>query len=566
MVKTYTFLILLFLGLSAKSQINFCNPMDISIRYAGNFGEIRPNHFHTGVDIKTNGRTGQKLFSIGDGYISRIKIQLWGYGKVLYITHPNGYTSVYAHMSKFSSKIDSFVKINQYEQQSYTLDLYLLKNQIKVKKHELIGYSGNTGNSFAPHLHFEIRDNKTEYAQNPYKFNFKPTDNIPPKIFDLLIYPIDSSSLIDSINKKQFIKLNQYLNTNNNYSFDTLNVSGNIGFGVSTLDYINNSRNKFAPYSIELFVDSVKYISIKFDEFDFYDKNYINSYIDYEEYLKHKKKIHKLFIEENNKLKNFKFSKNNGVLNFYDNKTHKIKITVKDFNNNISSITGVIKSSYFLPKKQKIDTSKNYMSFFKDNMFSTHDFIVEISKSALIHSIYFDYKVNESSKDFYSNIYTLGDEYTPLFKKIKIGINTENVPKKYLDKIIIVKLNSKNRATSYKGEIKNNFIYCKTNKFGRYAIMADTVAPVIRPINIKDGARFINDKFIKFKISDNLSGITKINGYIDGKWICFEYEPKTALITYKFDNRIEKNKNHDFKLEVIDYKNNKSNYSAKIFY
>jgi len=563
MIKTYTLLILLFLNLSVKSQINFCNPMDIPLRYAGNFGEIRPNHFHTGVDIKTNGRTGQKLFSIDEGYISRIKIQLWGYGKVLYITHPNGYTSVYAHMSKFSNKIDSVVKENQYEQQSYTLDLYLLKNQIKVKKHELIGYSGNTGNSFAPHLHFEIRDNTTEYAQNPYKFNFKPKDNIPPKIFSLLVYPIDSSSLIDSLNKKQFIKLNQYLNT---YTFDTLNISGNVGFGISTLDYINNSRNKFAPYSIELFVDSIKYISIKFDEFDFYDRNYINSYIDYEEYLKHKKKIHKLFIEENNKLKNLKFSKNNGVLNFYNNKIHTIKIIVKDFNSNKAQITGVVKSNYFLPTEQKPDTSKIYMRFFEDNLYSTHDFIVNISKSALIHSIYFDYNIDKSTNNFYSDIYTIGDKYIPLFKKIKIGINTENVPKKYIDKIIIVKINSKNRISSYKGFVKDNFIYCETNKFGKYAIMADTTAPVIKPINIHDGAKFINDKLIKFKISDNLSGITKINGYIDNKWICFEYEPKTALITYKFNNRIQKNKNHDFRLEIIDYKNNKSVYSAKIFY
>ncbi len=566
MAKFYIFLIILLSTFAVKSQVNFGKPMDIPLRYAGNFGEIRPNHFHTGVDIKTNGTTGKKIFSVGDGYISRIKIQLWGYGKVIYVTHYNGYTSVYAHMSRFNNVIDSIVKENQYEQKSYTLDLYLLKNKIKVKKHELLGFSGNTGNSFAPHLHFEIRDNKTEYAQNPYLFNFKPVDNIPPKVFDFLAYPIDSSSLIDSLNRKKFIKLNKYFNADNIYLFDTLNVSGNIGFGVSVLDYINNSRNKFAPYSIELFVDSVRYAYIKFNEFDFYDKNYINSYIDYKEYLEHKKKIHKLFIDENSKIKIFKYSKNNGVLNFYDNNYHYLKIIIKDYNSNKAVIKGVIKSNVFYHVKQKIDTSKIYMKFFENNLYSTHDFIVNIPKSALTHSIYFDYSIDKSANIFYSGVFTIGNKYIPLFKKISIGLNTENVPKKYLDKIIIVKINKNNRYLSYKGSLKNNFIYCRTNTFGKYAIMADTVAPVIKPLNIRDGAKFINDKFIKFKIYDNLSGITKINGYIDNKWICFEYDPKKSLISYEFDKRIQKNKYHDFRLEVSDYKNNTSVFNAQIFY
>lgn len=540
--------------------------MDIPLRYAGNFGEIRPNHFHTGLDIKTGGVIGKKVFAIDDGYVSRIKIQLWGYGKVIYVTHANGYTSVYAHLSSFNDEIDSFIKEYQYDQKTYTLDVYLYKNQINVKKHDLLGYSGNTGNSFAPHLHFEIRDNKTEYAINPLTVGFNFTDNIPPSISDFIVYPIDTNSYVNGVNTKLKFDLRNNIINKKYYLHDTIQCSGNFGFGISIIDRINNSPNKFAPYSIDLFVDSVNYLSVKFDKFDFNDKSYINSYIDYEEYLKNKSKIHRLFIDENNKLKNYYNSKNNGIVKFYDNKIHNIKIVVKDYNLNKAEFNCVVRSKEFYEKPIEIDTAKNYMKYFEKNAYSTHDFIVNIPKSALIKSMYFDYNVETSPKQYYSDFYTFSNENVPLFKKISIGINTQRVPKKYLNKIIIAKLNSKNRPTSYKGFIKNDYIFCETKKFGKYVIMVDTIPPVIKAINIFNGAKFINDKFIKFKIYDNLSGVYKINGFIDDKWVCFEYDPKSSLIVYKFDNRIEKNKEHNFKLEVCDFKKNKATFEAKIYH
>ena len=212
-MKNYIFLLFFLFGLSVFSQENyptdyFRSPLDIPISLAGTFGELRSNHFHAGMDIKTKRRNGLKVYATADGYVSRIKVALWGYGKVIYIRHPNGYTSVYAHLSKFGEGIQEYVKNIQYTKESYeTGNIYPKENEIIVKKGQIIGYSGSTGGFVAPHLHYEIRDTKTEHIINPMLFGLVVQDSIAPRINKLMAYPIESSSRINRTTKKQILAL-----------------------------------------------------------------------------------------------------------------------------------------------------------------------------------------------------------------------------------------------------------------------------------------------------------------------------------------------------------------------
>ena len=207
-IKKYNLIIIVLLissmGFSQKLSNNFGKPFKLNLLISGNYGELRPNHFHSGLDFKTNGKENQEIISIGNGYVSRINISTWGYGKAVYITHPNGYTSVYAHINKFNTEIETYIRSLQYKNKTYEIDTLLPKDFIKVKKGEFIAYSGNTGNSFGPHLHFEIRTTDTEHPINPLLFGYDVKDSKAPKIYSLVTYNLNSE--LSSNNKKEILQ------------------------------------------------------------------------------------------------------------------------------------------------------------------------------------------------------------------------------------------------------------------------------------------------------------------------------------------------------------------------
>ena len=264
-----------------SSAQKYISPLDLNILLSGTFGELRSNHFHAGIDIKTNGIQGHKIKSIYDGYVSRIKVSSWGYGKTIYINHPEtGHTSVYAHLQKFSNKIDSIVLNKHYQEENFELDFTLKKNMIKIKKGELIGYTGNSGSSAGPHLHFEIRETKNQQPINPLQFGFKVKDDIPPKLLKLKIYAFDTT-LIDGYNSNKTYDLFQ---KEGEYFINEIpEISGPFAMGIYTYDQSNGSYNKNGVYNINLFVDTIKYYEFKADKLNFNTTRYINAHIDYYE-------------------------------------------------------------------------------------------------------------------------------------------------------------------------------------------------------------------------------------------------------------------------------------------
>ena len=313
-----TLLITFFCNSQEKyPQDYFRSPLDIPIQLSGNFGELRPNHFHAGFDIKTQQKEGLNIYAVADGYVSRIKISIYGYGKAIYITHPNGYTSVYGHLQKASGTIQDKIIELQYDQKSYEIEAFFKPNEILVTKGQVIAISGNTGGSEGPHLHFEFRENKTENALNPLLFGLNVKDTKKPAVSSLMVYPIDNESVVNS--SKRPIALNLTLQADGTYVSEKVLASGKIGFGITTSDYDDVSFNNNGTYKTQVSDNGKTIFSYEFDKIAFEEARFINAFIDYDRYKKMRNRVQKLFMKNEYNLANIKSNINNGILNIVPN-------------------------------------------------------------------------------------------------------------------------------------------------------------------------------------------------------------------------------------------------------
>lgn len=574
-MKSQIILILLTLNfIATKAQRNcapdfFTPPLDIPLTIAGSFGELRTDHFHAGVDFRTDGVEGKNIYSVADGYVSRVKISLWGYGKSVYVTHSNGLVSVYAHLKSMTKKIDDFVSQAQYDTRTYEIDVFPSKGQIPVKKGETIALSGNTGSSGGPHLHFEIRDEITEHALNPFMFNFRIKDSTAPKIFQLYCYPLDNMSSVNGKKAKFGLEVSgsngQYKLTENS----TIRACGNVGFAIETNDFTDLSSNKCGVYSLELLDNEKRIFYFEMNDISFEQTRYINSHMDYVLNETKNKKIHKSFLEPNNLLEIYKDVINNGIINFSNDSAHTLKYIVKDIFGNSSVFSFTVKGSKLseINMANSTPSCEQIMPYNNENFFQREDIMISMPKDALYDTLYFKYMKSPAIAGAYSEVHHVHEKYTPINTFYSVSIKaTKDISEKYQDKALIATYNDKNRLISLGGKYLNGFVTAETRDFGKFFIMLDTIMPVIKPINVTKGANISGSKSIQFNISDSFSDILFYNGYIDNKWVLFEYEPKSDRITYFIDKHISKGRNHKLKLEVTDNMNNVAVYETEFYY
>ena len=534
-----------------SQEIDFHSPIDAPFDLSGTFGEFR-SRFHTGIDFKSRGVQGQKIFSIEDGYVSRIEVNNYGYGKVLYIDHPNGYTSVYAHLRNFSPELNEYIKSELYKSQTNSIKKFPKKNEFIISKGSVIGYSGNTGRSFGPHLHFEIRETKNQNALNPLMFNYKYIDEQRPVVRGLYLISEDKSLVKELPIRKKISKLND-----STYISDIVEYNGKIGVGLDIYDIqYKNLYNQNGIYKIELFIDSILSYSYKMDKIKFSENHYKKIMYDYLSLVERNKKVIKIYTPPNSNLSFLKNNSFNGIINSDTYKDNSVTIKISDWNNNSSYIKFRLKSVTTKPEElsyKGIEVLRN-----QDYTLNKNSSIIEIDKNTFYDDLLLNISYNSDTLD-------LGKEKNPFRSSLRVKlphkiIDTMELRQSFVGKII-------NDRVSYLSSKKNNsYIYANTSSLGKYIISRDSLEPEIKPINFKNNSNIKGKRSLKLRLKDEHSGVKKYSSYINGNWALFEYEPKSNLIFHNLSDGIINNGKNELIIRYEDGVGNKGVFKTSVFY
>jgi len=565
----------------------FRSPLDIPLFLSGGFGEHRSNHFHTGLDIKTQGVEGKKVYAAAEGFITRIRISHYGYGKALYIQHPDGYTTVYGHLSGFNSKIEKYIRQQQYLQETEEIDLDKLPDSLfKVKKGEIVAYSGNSGSSGGPHLHFEIRETATENPLNPLLFGFDITDNIPPRILHLKVYPLDDTSSVEGSNSPRTYDVTAtsagYVLKNNS----AVNAYGRIGVGIHTNDQLDGSGNICGIYELELKNNGEKIFGQVMKKLDFKTNRYINTHADYYELSEYKRDYHKSFINGNNQLPIYTDMKDSGRITVNAlNKKQDFHYVLKDGHGNKSELKFAVQSNgkkislaKVNPKSEEFYVKHCYLNCTDSFAIKNEHFYVSADPRTFYNDLWIEHYSEPNYRNypetttivkpsdrridtrFIADFHYFGNEDIPVQEYFNISIRFPE--EKYSgrnDKILLAHIDNSGRISDMGGSFADGFVTAKVRTFGKFSLMIDTIPPLITPLN-----NFTTPvKNISFSVGDNLSGIKIYKAYIDGKWVLSHYNVKKDKISIFLSEEGIIAGDHELEFVLVDERGNESRYKTK---
>ena len=556
-------IILLLASISVCSQEQypkdyFIAPLDIPLFLSGSFGELRSNHFHSGLDFKTQSKTGFQVFATADGYVSRIKISTFGYGKAIYITHPNGFTSVYGHLLQTSPKIEAYLKRKQYEQQSFEVDLFPSQEELIVKQGEVIALTGNTGGSGGPHLHFEYRDTKTEKIINPLYFGLsdKIKDTKAPVVNEIVLYPLTEESIV---NQSQIpISIPISLQKDGTYLASKVKVTGKVGVGVNTFDGSDNNYSKNGIFQLKASLDGKPSFELLLNTFSYDETRYINAFIDYGRYKKMNQRVQKLFFTKKFPLSIISSNDKNGIIALSPNMSSIYKVEISDFNNNKTSVTIPLEYA-----KQEIKIpAKNSKTNYLIKSAQEYNFVKENVTVYFPENIFYD--------DFYlnfdvkKNILYLHDDSVPVHANFSVTFEVDSIPEQEREHYFIANVEGK-KIYYNKTKIKGNKFTAWTRNLGQFSLIKDNDPPLLKAVNFQEGKWLSKQNTLEFEISDELSGIKTYDGFLNGKWILFDYDYKTKKITHDFSDSVVIEGKNELKIVVTDNIGNSTIFESHFF-
>lgn len=554
-------LVLILLFNYTVAQINvpqnyFQDPMEIPLILSGTFAELRSNHFHGGLDIKTQQREGIPVVAAAQGYISRINVSPFGYGKALYIQHPNGYTTVYAHLRNFSPEIEQYIKKIQYRRESYRVEVYPKPHELPVGKGEHIAYSGNTGGSGGPHLHFEIRDSQ-QRPMNPLLFGYQIKDTRKPIIQSFHVYPQNNQSHVNGSARPQ--QLNITLQSDGNYLTQPIEASGLLGFGISTVDQQDEAHNRNGVYRLEADLNEQRVFQANFERFSFAETRHLNQLIDYEHYMRNRNRVQKLFVEKSNPLSIYSNTNNSGYIDVKEGDTLTYTVTVRDFAGNYRQVKVPIKGRAATQIQLQEDLVTPYLArVSKNSLFEGNGIDVYIPANSLYQDTYLDI-------EFQDERIILHEEVVPLHTNIRIGFDVSHYQASDRQQLYVARLTTGGSKIHTSTQLLENRLVASTRSFGTYVIAHDQNPPVVTPVNFQDQQWISNNKDLRVKITDNETGIKDYRATINGKFILMEYEYKDNLLTYDFADGVITETENNFELVVTDNVGNTTTYRATFF-
>lgn len=548
-MKYIAFLLLVSVKVLAQNpypQNYFRNPLNIPILLAGNFGECRPGHFHSGIDIKTEGRENFPVFAAAEGYISRVKMEPGGFGHGIYITHPNGYTTLYAHLNDFFPELQKLIRSEQYARKIWTLDLNFEPEKFPVKKGQQIAWSGNTGGSSAPHLHFEIRDSKTEHPLNPQLFGFKIVDGISPVPSEIALY-----NASESIYQQEAIRLK--LKKKGSFFAplkDTVIVLYDaVNMGVAVHDFMNNSTNTLSFYTAKWYANDTLIGTITLDDIGYDETRYVNACADYKLQKESGIWFNSLFLLPNNQLKKlYTFeAKGNGKIQLPKESLTTIRIELKDVSGNVSEI----KFNLMSGQSSELSTCTNVWKAYQSNTFETPNIKFSLPATALYDNVCFTQsQKNEAEK--ISTECSICSPNIPIHNYFRLSLKPEiRVPFAQINKLALCYSNGKKKSGKA-ATAEDGWHYATVRDFGQYWLELDTIAPTIKPLQ-KSGMVLGAKKEIRFVVSDNMTSVKSFTGTINGQWLCFEQHGENWF--YRIDEYCPKGENK-LQLSAIDENGN----------
>lgn len=547
-------------ALQAQVDPGFIPPMDLPISVAGNFMELRGNHFHSGLDMKTDGRIGLPVKAVAAGWVSRIKISPWGYGKAIYVDHPGGYTTVYGHLNHFNAALGAVLLDAQYAEKSFSLDKTYSKGELPVRQGEVIAYSGNTGGSSGPHLHFEVRRTADQHALDPQAFGMAVADRVPPDLSGLRLYPLDDSARCNPYPAGALgfpvVAIND--STYQLKAGTKLSAYGTVGLAVNVIDRYSNGQNRCGVRKLELTVDHVPVFSVHLDEVDFAEQRYVNAYADYAANTHNGMKYNRLYKLPNNRLQIYGKEAAQGRMQLVPGQDHQVQITATDAVGNRSTLRFVLHGAdaAMAATWPSGERPGQLFRWNNSNLLVQKGVRFSLPAKGLYEDSRIGYALLPSPSKALAPLHRIGDEETPLHLAGEISISLQDsISNTLTTKLLIVRM-VKGKPVAEGGQFAHGAVTASVKNLGEFTVMLDTTPPTLVNLDLK--ATMTGRKGFRLKVGDDLSGLEDWTATLDGKWILLDYDPTPGILEHQFDKYSSGAGKHELIVTATDKKGNRS--------